>query len=46
MVNDQSDDLFQFGKPHQSCIFNDANKDKEGKEPMTGAKSMKRFDKL
>ncbi len=46
MINDESDDLFQFGKSHQSCIFNDINKTKEVKEPMTGAKSMKRFDKL
>ncbi len=46
MINDDSQDVFQFGKSHQSCIFNDVNKVKEQKEPMTGAKSMRRFDKL
>lgn len=44
-MNNQHDDDFQFDKPHQSCIFN-VNKAKDVKEPMTGAKSMKRFTKL
>jgi hypothetical protein len=44
-MNNFPDNDFQFGKPHQSCIFN-GSKVKEVKEPMTGAKSMKRFTKL